>query len=108
MPLSQLFQDKPTQWSLRGDPYLWDEMAATLKERAYPETEQELAALLEQTYAQLTGAPISNPKPVYVERLSHGGMSSGYVSPEFWIDTGVPLLQARYRDMKGSLSILAT
>jgi hypothetical protein len=100
MKLSRLFQDKPQQWGLRGDPYLWDEMAATLKERAYPATEQELAALLEQTYAQLTGAPLSNREPVYVERYSHGGMSSGYVSPQFWAETAIPMLIEKHRKFR--------
>lgn len=100
MHLSQLFQDRPAQWGLRGDPHLWDEMAATLKERAYPDTEEELVALLEQTYEQLTGVPLSNPNPVYIERYSHGGMSSGYVSPQFWSETAVPMLIEKYRKTK--------
>lgn len=96
MKLSQLFHDKPQQWGLRGDPYLWDEMAATLKERDYPETEQELAALREQTYAQLTSVSLSSPSPVYIERFSHGGMSSGYVLSEFWAKNAIPLLIEKY------------
>jgi hypothetical protein len=104
MQLAQLFQDRPTQWGLRGDPYLWDELAAALADHAYPETEEELAALLEQTYAQLTGVPLSSLDPVFVERLSHGGMSSGYVSPQFWAETAIPLLRARYREIRGSAS----
>lgn len=98
MDLAQLFRDRPGQWGLRGDPYLWDELAAAMGQRADPETEQGLRALLEQAYEQLTGAPLSSPDPIYIERYSHGGMSSGTVSPQFWRATALPLLLARYRE----------
>jgi hypothetical protein len=98
--VASLFQEAPTRWGLRGDPYLWQEMQATLGSHAYPSTEGQLTVLIEQTYQQLTGAPLSNHDPVFVERYSHGGMSSGSVSPQFWAETAIPLLRARYRDAK--------
>lgn len=98
--LANLFQDEPRQWGLRGDPYLWQEMQATLGSYAYPSTEEELTALLEETYQHLTGMPLSNRDPVFVERYNHGGMSSGSVSPPFWIETAIPLLRARYRNTR--------
>jgi hypothetical protein len=94
----RLFEDEPVQWGLRGDPYLWREMKATLSSYNYPGTEEQLTALLEQIYQQLTGRPLTNPDPIFVERYSHGGMSSGYVSPSFWAEKAIPLLRARYRD----------
>jgi hypothetical protein len=96
--IAALFTERPWQWGLRGDPYLWDELAQTLASHAFPETEAELVALLEQTYRHLTGVPLTAADPVYVERYSHGGMSSGQVSPRFWIETAIPLLCARFRD----------
>jgi inorganic pyrophosphatase len=98
--VASLFQDEPTRWGLRGDPYLWREMKATLGSTTYPGAEEQLTALLEQTYQQLTGTPLSHHDPVFVERFSHGGMSSGSVSPQFWAETAIPLLRARYRDTK--------
>jgi inorganic pyrophosphatase len=98
--VADLFQDEPTRWGLRGDPYLWRDMKATLSSSTYPGTEAQLTALIEQTYQQLTGASLTNPDPVFVERHSHGGMSSGYVSPQFWAETAIPLLRARYRDTR--------
>jgi hypothetical protein len=95
--LADLFEPQPAQWGLRGDPYLWRDMRATLGSSPYPDTEAQLAALLEATYQQLTSAPLSHPDPIFVERYSHGGMSSGYVSPQFWVDKAIPLLRARYR-----------
>jgi hypothetical protein len=95
--VASLFQKEPTRWRLRGDPYLWQEMQATLASHAYPNTEEQLTVLLEQTYQQLTGTPLSNHDPVLIERYSHGGMSSGSISPQFWAETAIPLLRARYR-----------
>jgi molybdenum cofactor cytidylyltransferase len=96
--LASLFKEVPRQWGLRGDPHLWQEMKATLGNATYPATEEQFAALLEQTYQQLTGVPLTRRDPVFVERYNHGGMSGGYVSPQFWIETAIPLLRARYRD----------
>jgi hypothetical protein len=96
--LASLFEDEPREWGLRGDPHLWREMHVTLGSSAYPDTEAQLTALLEQTYQQLTGAPLSHPDPVFVERYNQGGMSGGSVSPQFWAETAIPLLRARYRD----------
>jgi hypothetical protein len=73
-------------------------MQAILGNSAYPDSEAQLTALLEQTYQQLTGAPLTNPEPIFVERYSHGGISSGYVASQYWAETVIPLLRARYRD----------
>jgi molybdenum cofactor cytidylyltransferase len=81
------------RWGLRGDPHLWRDLRAF----AHPSTEEQFTALITQTYEQLVGAPLSNQQPVFVARYSHGGMSSGHVSPPFWIETAIPLLQQRYR-----------
>jgi hypothetical protein len=75
-------------------------MQATLSEHAWPASADEFQWLLEQTYTQLTGTPISRRTSIFVERYSHGGMSSGLVSPEFWRETAIPLLLDRYRDAK--------
>lgn len=98
--LSQLFQNEPARWGFRGDPYLWREMKATLGDYEYPETAGQLSVLLEQTYGQLTGASLSDSEPIFVERYSHGGMSSGYVSPQFWVEQAIPMLRERYRESK--------
>jgi hypothetical protein len=98
--LAQIFENEPSKWGLRGDPYLWREMKTVLGNRIYPDTENELAVLLEQTYEQIIGKSITEQDPIFVERYAHGGMSSGQVDPRFWIETGFPLLLARYRETK--------
>lgn len=95
--IADLLSPEPPQWGLRGDPHLWRELRESLASTPLPATEDELLALLEATYFQLVGAPISATAPTFVARLSHGGMSSGYVSPEFWRERAIPLLLARFR-----------
>lgn len=60
-----------------------------------PATPEGLASVIEGAFEELTGFPLSHADPIYVERYSHGGMSSGYVQPKFWRETAVPLLQGR-------------
>jgi len=95
--LAQLFQDKPSRWGLRGDPFLWEEMCGVLGEHAYPDTQEQLNLLLEQTFQRLTGRSIKEPRSVFVERYAHGGISSGHVDPQFWRDKAFPLLLERFR-----------
>jgi ADP-ribosylglycohydrolase len=94
--LGGLFQDGPTRWGLRGDPHLWREMGAALAAAPLPGTDAELVALLERTFERLAGAPLSGNTPFFVEKYAHGGMSSGYVSREFWRETALPLLRSRF------------
>lgn len=95
--LSALFRKKPTQWGLRGDPYLWKDMTKTLNSVPWPETERDFVDLLERTFAQLTGDVLStNRDSIYVAQYAHGGMSNGQVSPEFWREKAFPLLRRRY------------
>lgn len=98
--LACIFENEPLTWGLRGDPYLWREVKNVLGSHAYPDTENEFAFLLEQTYEQLTGKPVREQGPIFVERYAHGGMSSGQVDPRFWAETAFPLLLARYRETK--------
>jgi hypothetical protein len=98
--MTRLFQEAPTQWGLRGDPLLWRDMQATLDNQAYPSTEAEFTAVLAHTFEHLTGRPLTHPDPILVERYRHGGMSSGFVSPQFWAETAIPLLRARYRETR--------
>ena len=95
--LSNLFDNKPRQWGLRGDPYLWDEMQEHFLNVAFSGSEEEFQSLLEQAYEQLTGHPLNHESSFFIPRYDQGGMSSGHVSPNFWIDTGIPLLLERFK-----------
>ena len=91
-----VFDPDPWQWGLRGDPHVWWHMAEVLSAEPFPQTEAQLVALIERTFEDFTGAPWSTPEPFYLEQYAHGGMSSGIVSPDWWRQTGLPLLLERF------------
>lgn len=96
MTVATLFRDRPEKWGLRGDPYLWADMRQRFERVECPATPEELTILIEEAFAGLTGLPISHPEPIYIEKYSHGGMSSGHVCPKFWRETALPLLRSRH------------
>jgi len=96
--IARLFEERPWQWGLRGDPHLWDEMSELLAETPAPETPTALAGLIGDAFQRLTGHALSDPDPVYVEKYNHGGMSGGYVCTRFWRKTVIPLFQQRLFD----------
>lgn len=98
LSISSLFEEKPWQWGLRGDPFLWQEMIETIGHLPLPASESDFQQLLTNTFESLAGVSILGPQFIYVERYAHGGMSSGQVSVEFWRHTAFPLLKTRYRD----------
>ena len=97
-----LFDKEPSQWGLRGDPYLWREMRIYLEKTPLPASADELIALIEMIFEALTGHPISERNFFLVERFSDGGMSRGLISPEFWRDKVLPIMRVRYFVMKST------
>jgi hypothetical protein len=49
-----------------------------------PTSEAEIRELVSAAFLNLTGKPIISAKEIYLDRLAHGGMSSGCISPDFW------------------------
>ncbi len=95
--ISSLFEQRPNRWGLRGDPYLWEEMETNFIAAPLPETADQLKVRLEAEFESLTGIPLSSEQEfIFIERLAHGGMSSGGVSLRFWRETAIPLLIERY------------
>ena len=101
--LSDLFQDEPARWGLRGDPHLWRDMKGALATVPYPATEDRWIDLFEKLFEQLTGSPLSSEKAFFVQKYAHGGISSGYISPQFWRETALPLLRFRYAQTRDRL-----
>lgn len=97
--VAELFREEPIQWGLRGDPYLWREMAEHLADTPWPASEEELTRRLLQLFEQLAGISLDDPNPVHLTRHAHGGMSSGMISSTFWRERAIPLLVERYQAM---------
>lgn len=84
MTFDELLSKKPDQWGLRGDPYLWAEMKSHLAGQRVPSRDSELYDAVSKAFEELTGQSMESREYIFVERFAHGGMSSGYVEPEFW------------------------
>ena len=59
MKVSQVFDPKPEQWGLRGDPYLWDELKEKLEHVELPESQDELKTLIEVEIERSLAKPIT-------------------------------------------------
>jgi hypothetical protein len=73
-------------------------MRERFAEAPLPATADELIAAIEAMFQELTGKPITHPDDFFVERYAHGGMSSGFVAPEFWRKKAIPLLVRRFEE----------
>ena len=96
MKVSEIFENEPNQWGLRGDPFLWRELKEHFKNIDMPETPEILQELIEKEYEVSTGHPVSHQNHFSIERFRNHGMSSGGISPEFWVESGIPLLVSRH------------
>ena len=91
-----VFSERPEQWGLRGDPYLWSELRESLRAYERPVGSRELNAILQSEFQRLIGVSVTHPEDVYIERFACGGMSSGYISMTFWRDRAIPELCKRF------------
>ena len=96
MKLSVLFEEKPSRWGFRGDPYFWDYLKERAEEMALISPE-ELEAWIRKEYFSLSGKALSDQYGDFaiIRQFAHGGMSSGGVDNLWWTETGIPLLKSR-------------
>ena len=90
------FFEHPSQWGLRGDPFLWDALRKSFMTIPPPHSSKGFVALLKSEFKRMVGVPITHDSDVYVEEFAHGGMSSGYISLSFWRERGIPMLQKNF------------
>lgn len=92
--LSQIFLDLPKQWGLRGDPFFWDYLRSRAEHMEINEPE-ELEKWIKDEFEKLAGVKLTSEGNIKVDKFAHGGMSSGVVSGNWWIEKGIPLLKSR-------------
>jgi hypothetical protein len=46
MNISEIFEEEPIQWGLRGDPWLWRELKSKFESVPMPETSEALKKLI--------------------------------------------------------------
>ena len=96
MKLSVIFEEKPSRWGFRGDPYFWDYLK-DLAENMDIVSPEELEKWIRDEYLSLSGKPLTDEYMDYakIEQFAHGGMSSGGVDNRWWVEEGIPLLKSR-------------
>lgn len=85
---------------LRGDPFLWKEMQEYFMQIEDAESIDDFNKLIHSTFTKLTGLDIIRGKQYFIRRFNLGGMSSGFISCDFWLDHAIPELLNRYRNIK--------
>lgn len=100
MKLSIIFEEKPARWGLRGDPYFWDYLK-NLAESMEMISPGELEEWIKAEYLSLSGKELTDKYMDFavIEQFAHGGMSSGGVANQWWINTGIPLLKSRLMEV---------
>ncbi len=85
----------PHGWGLRGDPYLWDALREQFVQSEVW-TLEAFWALLWSVFEKYAGGPPEAGKLFFVEDFAFGGMSSGMLSSDFWLEQAFPLLKERF------------
>jgi hypothetical protein len=93
--VAEIFKERPSQWGLRGDPYLWDNLEKYFSSIYLPLTDEEFLRMFYTAFQNLTRRAFETEELIHVQKYSHGGMSNGMVSPKFWKDIALPKLTER-------------
>ena len=100
---SWLLHHRPFQYGLRGDQPLWNELEEAFKHLHYPKTKDELVTQIHSSIEKLTQNKLLESDSFFVDKYNKGGMSGGYVSSSFWLNSAIPMIVGRYRVMKEGL-----
>lgn len=94
--VSEIFVE-PERWELRGDPLLWRYLKNYYMDIAVPYPLECLEKDILRIFKDFTGEFPVRGKHYFVKDFSknHIGMSTGYLSANFWLDEAIPLLVRR-------------
>ena len=92
----------PKRCGLRGDSYFWKYLQEHIPEDM---TANGIKQWIKNEHYKLTGKRLTLWSTEYVEEFAHGGMSSGRISGEWWLTTGIPLLKSRLPNKRREFSI---
>ena len=92
-----IFETEPVQWGLRGDPFLWQLLKERYQTVELPYSPKVLREEILRVFADLAGELPEPGKHYYVDKFAktHVGMSTGWISGDFWPATAIPLLMER-------------
>lgn len=99
--MAVLFDRRPYSLGLRGDPFLWDEMAVRAKSFVLPATGSQFHNLMKLMFKESTGEALVPGLELRIPRFESEGMSSGGVSADYWIDTAIPFMEEQLAVLRG-------
>ncbi len=104
--LSDLFAVEPETWGLRGDPYLWEAMKEYFSNTPLPGAPDQLPVQVAAAFKFLTGKPIEVEDQFQLEMYAQGGMSSGYIAPDWWRNEAIPFLGRALVELQHSKTLV--
>jgi hypothetical protein len=88
---------------LRGDPHMWQYLKDKLSDLETNASLSEFKATLESHFYKLLfydGQRFTEGGDVFISSFPKVGMSGGFISINWWIETGIPLLCERYEEYR--------
>ena len=98
--LSTLFFERPQQYGYRGDDYFWEYMEQYFAEHTELTTRKDIDSAIRQQFEHLPGVELTATAKPHVKEFDNGGMSSGYLSGDFWLNKAIPLLLERFDNLE--------
>jgi len=98
--IKDIFEDEPSKWGLRGDPYMWRELEKLLFGITKNLNQIEFEAELEKqfySFINREGKRKSNDT-IWFESFPQLGMSGGSISVAWWQEIGLPLIKRKYKE----------
>lgn len=97
--MSDIFNTKPNQWGLRGDPELWEKLRLKFNNSEIPKSSNEFNIFLDAEFDSIikSGKKTSD-NIIWFEEFTQNGMSGGSVDLNWWKNTGLPLLKERFKN----------
>lgn len=95
MTVGVIFKERPEQWGLRGDPYLWDDLEKRFNRINLPFAVEKFEEEIYFYIKQCTGQRLEEAENTYIEMYDRGGLTSGMISYAFWSNIAIPLLIKR-------------
>mgnify|MGYP003302631825 CR=1 FL=1 len=94
--LSVLFVERPQKYGYRGDYYFWEFLQQYFYKHPELSEKKDIEETIKQQFRKMSNMELTTEAMPCVQEFAHGGMSSGYLSGDFWLNTAIPLLQKRF------------
>ncbi len=94
--LSVLFLERPQKYGYRGDYYFWEYLEQYFKKHPELSKKEDIIETIKQQFKQLSNVDLTADAMPCVQEFAHGGMSSGFLSGDFWLNKAIPLLLERF------------